>query len=151
MYFFSFFRRTALFGLLILLICVLVLRVSFTQIAQGAVNPVTVLGYFYAFMFWSTITYPLFAVLHIIAVKMTNRRIKYTSSSAFELFFGTLGVDLTLPFWNTRSFIDIMTKKHIIKDDSSFHNFVDFMQVLVGFIWTVFMVVFIVIGVIHLL
>lgn len=147
MYFFQFFRRTALFGILTLLVCVLALKVSFIQIAQGAVGPVTVLGYFYAFMFWSIITYPLFATFHIIVVKIGNKRNRGTSVSAVGTFFGTLGADLTLPFWNTGNFIAIMTKKHIIKDDSAFHNFVDFMEVLVGFIWTVFMVIFIAIGV----
>ncbi len=150
MYFLQFFRRTALFGILTLLICVLALKVSFIQIAQGAVSPVTVLGYFYAFMFWSIIAYPLFTTLHIIVVKIGNKRNWVTSSSAFETFLGTLAADLTLPFWNTGSFIAIMTKKHIIKDDSFFHNSMDFMEVLVGFIWTVFMVVFITIGVTYL-
>lgn len=76
--------------------------------------------------------YLLFVLIHLLACKIGKSR-----RSAGEAYVSALGYDLAAPFSKIGTFLAIITKKWIIRDDSKFHNFVDGLQVVAGGIWSI--------------
>ena len=140
-YLLGFLRRTPLFGLIALPISIFLLDVNFTTIYQNAIEPISFAGYFSAFMLLSVLAYPIFVTIHLLMVKVRRK-----NRDLVEAYLSALGTDLIAPFRYISVFLAVILGKHRISDDSSFHNACDFAQVLFGFIWTIFMVVFFVIG-----
>lgn len=140
-YIIGFLRRTPLFGLIALPISVFVFNVDFMTIYKNALNPTTLHSYFCAFMFWSILAYPLCVVLHLLMVRISNKH-----RSLGEAYMSALGADLTAPFRYIGLFFMVITGKHKIKDDSTFHDAGDFLQVFFGFVWTVAMIIFFLVG-----
>ena len=140
-YFIGFFRRTALFALLSLPISILAFETSFRKIFAAAMEPNSLIEYFCAFMFFAIVAYPVIAMIHVIMCKISDR-----DGSALESYFCALMSDIISPFRYISIFFLVITKKHIIEDDSAWHNFQDLLQVIWGFVWTLFMAIFITYG-----
>ena len=88
---------------------------------------------------------PLFVAIHLLAVKISNKHRELS-----EAYFSALGADLTAPFRYVGLFFMVILGKHKIKDDSDFHDACDFLQVLFGFIWTIAMIIFFLIGLLNI-
>lgn len=82
--------------------------------------------------------YILLVALHVLLC-----RIKSNFRTSGEVIFDTVSSDLTAPFRHVSIFLAIITKRHIIQDDSAWHNFTDFLETAFGFAWTVFIALFI--------
>lgn len=76
--------------------------------------------------------YLLFVLIHLLACKISKSR-----RSAGETYVSALGYDLIAPFSKIGTFIAVITKKWIIRDNSRFHNFTDGFQVVTGGIWAI--------------
>ncbi len=76
--------------------------------------------------------YLLFVLIHLLACKISK-----SSRSAGESYISALGYDLVAPFSKIGTFIAVITKKWIIRDNSRFHNFIDGFQVVAGGIWAI--------------
>ena len=76
--------------------------------------------------------YLLFVLIHLLACK-----IRKSSRSAGEAYVSALVYDLATPFSKIGTFIAVITKKWIIRDNSRFHNFTDGFQVVAGGIWAI--------------
>lgn len=76
--------------------------------------------------------YLFFVLIHLLVCKIgKNRR------SAGDAYVSALGSDLAAPFSKIGTFIAVITKKWIIRDNSKFHNFVDGIQVVTSDIWAI--------------
>lgn len=76
--------------------------------------------------------YLFFVLIHLLACKIGK-----SSRSAGEAYVSALGYDLAAPFSKIGTFIAVITKKWIIRDNSKIHNFVDGFQVVTGGIWAI--------------
>ena len=110
------FRRTALWAMLLTIL--------------GSISMEDT-GMLYALVIFGA-AYLLFVLIHLLACKISKSR-----RSAGEAYVSALGADLAAPFSKIGTFIAVITKKWIIRDDSKFHNFVDGLQVVTGGIWAI--------------
>lgn len=140
-YIIGFLRRTPLFGLIALPISIFIFNADFKTICESALNPTNIAGCFAAFMFWSIFAYPICVSLHLIIIKILKR-----PYGLLDTYFSALGADLTAPIRYIGTFFAVITGKHKIKDDSTFHDMCDYFQVIFGFLWTLVMTVFFIIG-----
>lgn len=76
--------------------------------------------------------YLLFVLIHLLACKLSKSR-----RSAGEAYVSALGYDLAAPFSKLGTFLAVITKKWIIRDNSRLHNFTDGFQVVAGGIWAI--------------
>ena len=90
-------RRTALYGIITLLVCIFALKIEFTEIIQGATTLITWGDYFCAFLFYSIFAYPVMMILHLIICKIKEKISKY-SDPLIESFFISLWADIVAPF-----------------------------------------------------
>lgn len=134
-------RKTALFALISLPLSIVGLGASFEEILKASRNPDSLQDYFCFFMCSAIIVYPIIVGLHIVLCKLLKSR-----RTVGEIYLSALRRDIVAPFQYVGVFLAVFFRKHIIRDDSSLHNFEDFAQVTVGFIWTVLMVSIIVAG-----
>lgn len=116
MYIIGVFRRTALWAMLLSIL---------GSISMGDPEMLYMLVIFGA-------SYLLFVLIHLLACKIGKSR-----RSAGEAYVSALGYDLAAPFSKIGTFLAVITKKWIIRDDSKFHNFVDGLQVVTGGIWAI--------------
>ena len=116
MYIIGAFRRTALWAMLLTIIGSISLR------APDMLYMLVVFGG----------TYLLFVLIHLLACKISK-----SGRSAGEAYVSALGHDLAAPFSKIGTFIAVITKKWIIRDNSRFHNFIDGFQVVAGGIWAI--------------
>lgn len=116
MYIIGVFRRTALWTMLLTIL---------GSISMGDPEMLYMLVIFGA-------AYLLFVLIHLLACKIGKSR-----RSAGEAYVSALGYDLAAPFSKIGTFLAVITKKWIIRDDSKFHNFVDGLQVVTGGIWSI--------------
>lgn len=116
MYIIGVFRRTALWAMLLSIL---------GSIFMGDPEMLYMLVIFGA-------AYLLFVLIHLLACKIGKSR-----RSAGEAYVSALGYDLAAPFSKIGTFLAVITKKWIIRDDSKFHNFVDGLQVVTGGIWAI--------------
>ena len=116
MYIIGVFRRTALWAMLLSIL---------GSISMGDPEMLYMLVIFGA-------AYLLFVLIHLLACKIGKSR-----RSAGEAYVSALGYDLAAPFSKIGTFLAVITKKWIIRDDSKFHNFVDGLQVVTGGIWAI--------------
>ena len=145
MYYLSFFRRTAFVGVILLLVVLIFFQISFPTIFVEAQALDTGRSIFYAWLLWSPPIWAILMIIHIITSMISLRR-HGIHENIFENFFGSLWADIITPFISIISFIRVITGIHKIEDDSAFHNFLDFLEVLFGFLWTIIMIVIIVYG-----
>lgn len=110
------FRRTALWAMLLTIL---------GSISMGDPGILSMLVIFGA-------AYLLFVLIHLLACKIGK-----SIRSAGEAYVSALGYDLAAPFSKIGTFLAVITKKWIIRDDSKFHNFVDGLQVVTGGIWAI--------------
>lgn len=115
MYIIGVFRRTALWG--VLLVTLASFAMENTEILYSLVYLVGM--------------YIFFVLLHLLACKIQKSR-----RSVGEAYLSALGYDLIAPFSKIGTFLAVLTKKWIIQDDSKFHNFSDGLQVITGGIWS---------------
>lgn len=116
MYIIGVFRRTALWAMLLTILGSISMRdpeMLYMLVIFGA-------------------AYLLFVLIHLLAFK-----IEKSCRSAGEAYVSALGYDLAAPFSKIGTFLAVITKKWIIRDDSKFHNFVDGLQVVTGGIWSI--------------
>jgi len=116
MYIIGVFRRTALWAMLLTILGSISMRdpeMLYMLVIFGA-------------------AYLLFVLIHLLACKIEKSR-----RSAGEAYVSALGYDLAAPFSKIGTFLAVITKKWIIRDDSKFHNFVDGLQVVTGGIWSI--------------
>ena len=116
MYIIGVFRRTALWAMLLTILGSISMRdpeMLYMLVIFGA-------------------AYLLFVLIHLLAFKIGKSR-----RSAGEAYVSALGYDLAAPFSKIVTFLAVITKKWIIRDDSKFHNFVDGFQVVTGGIWSI--------------
>lgn len=116
MYIIGVFRRTALWAMLLTILGSISMRdpeMLYMLVIFGA-------------------AYLLFVLIHLLACKIGKSRL-----SAGEAYISALGYDLAAPFSKIGTFLAVITKKWIIRDDSKFHNFVDGLQVVTGGIWSI--------------
>ena len=116
MYIIGVFRRTALWAMLLTILGSISMRdpeMLYMLVIFGA-------------------AYLLFVLRHLLAFKIEKSR-----RSAGEAYVSALGYDLAAPFSKIGTFLAVITKKWIIRDDSKFHNFVDGLQVVTGGIWSI--------------
>ena len=116
MYIIGVFRRTALWAMLLSIL---------GSISMGDPEMLYMLVIFGA-------AYLLFVLIHLLACKIGKSR-----RSAGEAYVSALGYDLAAPVSKIGTFLAVITKKWIIRDDSKFHNFVDGLQVVTGGIWAI--------------
>ena len=116
MYIIGAFRRTALWAMLLTIIGSISLR------APDMLYMLVVFGG----------TYLLFVLIHLLACKISK-----SGRSAGEAYVSALGHDLAAPFSKIGTFIAVITKKWIIRDNSKFHRFIDGFQVVAGGIWAI--------------
>ncbi|HIW40193.1 MAG TPA: hypothetical protein IAA36_04440 [Candidatus Eubacterium pullicola] len=110
------FRRTALWAMLLTILG------SISMGDPGILSLLVIFG----------VAYLLFVLIHLLACKIGKSR-----RSAGEAYVSALGADLAAPFSKIGTFIAVITKKWIIRDNSKFHNFVDGLQVVTGGIWAI--------------
>ena len=146
MYYLSFFRKTALFGFISFVVSICTFLISIKEIFPYCIHPQNISELFIAYISWSVPLYILLTIVHIV-----RRKISKDFGKPIAIFFSLLWTDITTPFRSIWMFLLIITRKHIIKDDSKFHAFQDFMEVLFGFIWTVALGCFIAFGFISLI
>ena len=116
MYIIGVFRRTALWAMLLTILGSISLR------APDMLYMLVIFGG----------AYLLFVLIHLLACKISKSR-----RSAGEAYVSALGYDLVAPFSKIGTFIAVITKKWIIRDNSRFHNFIDGFQVVAGGIWAI--------------
>lgn len=116
MYIIGVFRRTALWAMLLTIL--------------GAIS-MRALDMLYMLIIFGG-AYLLFVLIHLLACKTSK-----SSRSAGESYISALGYDLVAPFSKIGTFIAVITKKWIIRDNSRFHNFIDGFQVVAGGIWAI--------------
>ena len=146
MYYLSFFRKTALFGFISFVVSICTSLISIKEIFPYFIHPQNISEFFIAYISWSVPLYILLTIIHIV-----RRKISKDFGKPIAIFFSLLWTDITTPFRSIWMFLLIITRKHIIKDDSKFHAFQDLMEVLFGFIWTVALGGFIAFGFISLI
>lgn len=116
MYIIGAFRRTALWAMLLTILGSISMR------APDMLYMLVIFGG----------AYLLFVLIHLLACKISKSR-----RSAGEAYISALGYDLAAPFSKMGTFIAVITKKWIIRDNSRFHNFTDGFQVVAGGIWAI--------------
>ena len=116
MYIIGAFRRTALWAMLLTIL---------GSISMGALDMLYMLVIFGG-------AYLLFVLIHLLACKISKSK-----RSAGEAYVSALGYDLAAPFSKIGTFIAVITKKWIIRDNSRFHNFTDGFQAVAGGIWAI--------------
>ena len=116
MYILGVFRRTALWGIFLVIL---------GSIAWKSLEVLYLIVYFIG-------AYIFFVLLHLLICKIQKIR-----RSAGEAYFSALKHDLIAPFSKIGTFIAVVTKKWIIRDNSKFHNFIDGLQVATGGIWSI--------------
>lgn len=109
-------RRTALWAMLLTIL---------GSISMGNPGILSMLVIFGA-------AYLLFVLVHLLACKIGK-----SSRSVGEAYVSALGHDLAAPFLKIGTFLAVITKKWIIRDDSKFRNFVDGLQTVTGGIWAI--------------
>lgn len=114
MYIIGVFRRTALWGIFLVILA---------SIALGSAELLYMLIYLLG-------AYLFFVLIHLLACKLSKSR-----RSAGEAYLSALGYDLVAPFSKISLFIAVLFKKWIIHDKSKFHNFIDGLQVVTGGGW----------------
>ena len=139
MFYLSFFRKTALFGLISFLVSLCTSLVSLKAFFEYCLYPNSRIEMFCAFMFWSVPGYVFLSLIHIFVCKIILKG----SRNAGEIFFGALWADIISPIRSIITFIVVITCKHIIDDDSEEHEFQDFVQIVFGFIWTIVLGIYI--------
>lgn len=123
MYIIGVFRRTALWGILLLIFGSFALHnaeILYLLVIPGG-------------------AYVVISLFHILVCKIKN---KYDSVG--EIYFSALGADLVAPFSKIGTFFAVLTRRWIIHDDSAFHNFVDTVQVIGGGLWSMMIIAIIV-------
>lgn len=116
MYIIGVFRRTALWGIFLVIL---------GSIATGSAELMD------SIVFLIT-AYIFFVLLHLLICKIQKSR-----RSAGEVYLSALGYDLVAPFYKLGTFIAVLFKKWVIRDNSRFYNFVDGLQVVTGGIWAI--------------
>lgn len=114
MYILGVFRRTALWGIFLVIL---------GSIAMESPE------WLYSLVFFVG-AYVFFVLLHLLVCKIQKSR-----RSVGEAYFSALGYDLAAPFSKIGLFLAVLFKKWVIHDNSKFHNFVDGLQVVTGGIW----------------
>lgn len=127
MYIVGVFRRTALWGILLLILSSTALQN--TEILYLLV----ILGG----------AYVVISLFHILVCKIKN---KYDSIG--EIYFSALRADLIAPFSKISTLFAVLTRKWIVHDDSAFHNFADTVQVIAGGLWSMVILAIIVLNLI---
>lgn len=77
----------------------------------------------------SALAYTLLSLIHVGICKLTR-----DSRTASDIFISALEHDAIAPFLHVKSFLEVLLKKHIIRDAPE-HMFEDKMQVYLGGIW----------------
>ena len=116
MYILGVFRRTALWGVFLVIL---------GSITTKSTTLLYSIGLF-------IVAYIFFALLHLLICKIQKSR-----RSAGEIYLSALGHDLTAPFSKIGTFLAVLFKKWVIRDNSKFHNFIDGLQVISGGIWAI--------------
>lgn len=116
MYILGVFRRTALWGIFLVIL---------GSIAMESVE------WLYSIVFFIG-AYAFLVLLHLLICKIQKSR-----RSVSEAYLSALGHDLAAPFSKIGTFITVLFKKWVIRDNSKFHNFVDGVQVVTGGIWAI--------------
>lgn len=142
MFYLSFFRKTALFGMISFIVALCTSLIPINDILTLCLLPNNASEFFCAFLFWSVPAYIFLSLIHIFVCT----KILKGSRTSGEVFFGALAADILSPFRSIITFVSVITSKHIICDDSREHEFEDFVQVVVGFVWTVALAIFLFIG-----
>lgn len=139
MFYLSFFRKTALFGVISFIVSLTTSLVSINEFFNVCIYPNGVAEVFCAFMFWSIPGYIFLSLIHILVCT----KILKGHRDAGKVFFGAFAADIIAPFRSIITFIVVITSKHIIKDDFEEHEFQDFVQIVFGFVWTVILTIYI--------
>lgn len=130
-------RNTPLWGIISFFLLV-ILGISPQQIVCEATASNNT---FFLFVLHSFILYPIFLFVHVILC-----RIRKSRTSVGELIVNSFISGLIAPFGKIWIFLLVITKKHIIQDDSTWHNIEDFAQVVLGFAWAMFLGTFVISG-----
>lgn len=149
MYYFSFFRRTALYGVISFIVSIFVLRISFNSLYLLAKNE-NYCGVFCSYMLISLIAYPILIIfdgtIGYLITKYKYRNNDYFTPSVLKSMFSPFPVDLFLPVTNTILFIKMLKKDSDDDGLTKLQKINSVMEVVVGFIWTICLVFFIGIG-----
>ena len=139
MFYLSFFRKTALFGAISFIVSLCTSLVSIKDFFAFCLYPSGATQTFCAFMFWSIPGYIFLSLMHIfVCTKILKGR-----RDAGEVFWGAFVADIIAPVRSIITFIVVIISKHIIDDDSEEHEFQDFVQIVVGFVWTIVLGIYI--------
>ena len=135
MYYLSFIRRTALWNIIALIVCVTILGVDFKVIVSSALSPDTFLQTIYAVLFFSI---PVFILFNIVWIVYIN----FSGGNAGANLIVALLHDLAVPFTSFLYFFGVALKKIVIHDYSPVEEAEDFFQIAFAFVWTLIMVAF---------
>lgn len=140
-------KSAFLYGIILLPICVFKLDLDIQTILEYGLNfeNNNLINLFCSYMLISVIAYPITVVLHLLACKIDK-----INDSLLEIYFRGLGSDIISPFRRIFIFLLVITKNHEIDDDSAWHNFVDFVQIIFGFICALLLLSFIILSIFNL-
>lgn len=149
-YYFSFIRRTVLFGLISFVLIKFLFGIPF-EIFWGLIYTYTLAGGFCKFLFFSLVAYPLL-VLFDGTIGYIVSLIRYKEGDSHKptvlgKMFGPFPSDILLPITNTIIFFKMISHKEFKEDGlTRFQKISSKAEVIVGFIWTIILMAFLGVG-----
>ena len=128
-------RRLALFGVITLMVCVFAFGTSITSIYQVAFAPSTFIEWFYAYIFFAAIAFPILEIISVIFWK-----IKDGDTSIIGEFFEGLWLDISYPFINIGAFFQAVFDRGFIS------TVFGWITVIFEFLWVIVWTAFIALG-----
>lgn len=134
MFFIGLLISTVLYGIVCFLVCVLGLGIEFAVIIQQALQPTSLTGCFFAYIFWSLPLFPVMIFIDFISCKIYNRfSYPYTDLPFLSILPGTLLNCILNPFKGLVAFVG--ARKTI--DVGGLDGAYCWTQVIVHFIWAI--------------
>ncbi|MBQ9932763.1 MAG: hypothetical protein IJO69_02885 [Ruminiclostridium sp.] len=138
-------RDTALWGFICCLVAYFAIKVPFSEMMESLVRHETFNDYFLMYIFISLFVYPAITLLGICIEIKRGDSFRY-GRSVPRMYIDKLVHGIKAPVYYVYLFVLVITRKHIIQDDSAWHNFLDFLVVLCDFIWSICVIAVIIVG-----
>lgn len=139
MFFIGLLISTALYGIICLLVCIFGLKIEIALIIQQALSPMSLTGYFYAYMFWSIILFPITILIDFIGYKIScieDRQIGVRSNPFSSILGGTLFNCIINPF---KGLFALVGARKIIDVGGAYGAYC-WAQVITHFVWSIIII-----------
>ena len=139
-YIFGMFRRTALYGVVALIVTIFVRKIEFMTILKLSKTNVEFKGFFTSFLLLCLIVFPIIEILFVVYRKLSAI---FGDSNEYGLgdFFTTFFRDITYPF------LSFGTLMRGIYDRDFISTALGWVETIFGFVWTFGWIGFMVFGV----